>query len=77
MCDYFINFEHLYVVRLACVKSTYRRLGCDWLEMDVVITADNEVLVSHEPWMSHVICRTANGDSITQAEERSYNIYKT
>ncbi len=51
-------------------------LGCEWLEMDVVITADNEVLVSHEPWMSHVICRTADGDSIPADEERDYNIFK-
>jgi len=51
-------------------------MGCDRLEMDVVMTADGHVLVSHEPWMSHVICRTPQGDSIPADEERDYNIYK-
>jgi glycerophosphoryl diester phosphodiesterase len=50
-------------------------LGCDWLEMDVVITADSQVLVSHEPWMNHLICRTPPGDSITEGSEHGFNIY--
>lgn len=51
-------------------------LGCDWLEMDVVITADSAVLVSHEPWMDHRICRTPEGDSIPPALERTFNIHR-
>lgn len=51
-------------------------LGCDQLELDVVITADSEVLVSHEPWMHHRICRTPEGDSITEQQEHSFNIYR-
>lgn len=51
-------------------------LGCDWLEMDVVVTADGQVLVSHEPWMDHRICLTGEGGPITEAAERTYNIYR-
>jgi len=51
-------------------------LGCDWLEMDVVLTGDGQVMVSHEPWMDHRICRTPEGDSITPAQERSFNIFR-
>jgi len=51
-------------------------LGCTWLELDVVLTGDGEVLVSHEPWMDHRICRTSNGDSITPGIERSFNIFR-
>ncbi len=51
-------------------------LGCDWLEMDVVITADSQVLVSHEPWMNHLICRMPNGDSITEMAGHGLNIYR-
>ncbi|MBL7986316.1 MAG: glycerophosphodiester phosphodiesterase [Flavobacteriales bacterium] len=51
-------------------------LGCDQLEMDVVITGDSQVLVSHEPWMEHRICRTPTGDSITEAEAHGFNIYR-
>lgn len=50
-------------------------LGCTWMELDVVITGDGQVLVSHEPWMEHRICRTPQGDSITQEQERSFNIF--
>jgi glycerophosphoryl diester phosphodiesterase len=51
-------------------------LGCDWLELDVVITADSQVLVSHEPWMDHRICRTPQGDSITEPQAHGFNIYR-
>jgi glycerophosphoryl diester phosphodiesterase len=51
-------------------------LGCTWMEMDVVLTSDGQVLVSHEPWMDHRICRTPQGDSITPEQERSFNIFR-
>lgn len=50
-------------------------LGVDYLELDVVISADGQVVVSHEPWMSHVICLQPNGDPVAEAEERSFNLY--
>ncbi len=49
--------------------------GCHWLEMDVVITGDNEVLVSHEPWMDHTTCLGPDGKPITEAEGRALNMY--
>jgi glycerophosphoryl diester phosphodiesterase len=51
-------------------------LGCDVLELDVVLSGDGEVIVSHEPWISHVICRTAAGDSILPEQERALNIHR-
>ncbi|MEZ4808266.1 MAG: glycerophosphodiester phosphodiesterase family protein [Flavobacteriales bacterium] len=51
-------------------------IGCDVLEMDVVLTADDQVIVSHEPWIDHVICRTADGDAIAPEDERSLNIFR-
>ncbi|MCC2545749.1 glycerophosphodiester phosphodiesterase [Hymenobacter sp. BT175] len=50
-------------------------LGVDVLEMDVVISADNQVVVSHEPWLSAVICRDAQGGSIDPATELKHNLY--
>jgi glycerophosphoryl diester phosphodiesterase len=52
------------------------RLGCDWLEMDVVINAEGEVVVSHEPWMDHRNCLDRNGQPIEPQNERLLNIYK-
>src|SRR5215218_4188115 len=46
------------------------------LEMDAVITADSEVILSHEPFFNHEITTKKDGTAITDREERSYNIYK-
>lgn len=50
-------------------------LGCDYLEMDVVISRDGHVVVSHEPWMDHRICLTPDGDPIPASQERDHNLY--
>ncbi len=50
--------------------------GSDTLELDLVITKDKKVLVSHEPWFSHVISTAPNGKPITKETEREHNIYK-
>lgn len=51
-------------------------LGVTTLEMDVVISADKQVLLSHEPWMGYEIALSPDGEPITQNNERSYNIYQ-
>ena len=48
-------------------------LGVDALEMDVIISADQQVVVSHEPWLSAAICRTAQGQRIPVAAEHDHN----
>ena len=51
-------------------------LGVNTIELDVVISGDNKVIVSHEPFFSHSICFNVMGQRITQAEEKQYNIYR-
>lgn len=51
-------------------------LGVTTLEMDVVISKDSQVVVSHEPFMSAVICRYPKGGEISREEEDSLNIYE-
>lgn len=50
-------------------------LGVDVLELDVVVSADQQVVVSHEPWFSSTICRTPGGHAISAATERQHNLY--
>lgn len=50
--------------------------GVTTLEMDVVITADRQVVVSHEPYMSASFCFDSTGRPITERQEKKYNIYK-
>lgn len=47
-------------------------LGVTTLEMDVVLSADSELIVSHEPWINIDIC--AWPDSTTEDTQR-YNIH--
>ncbi len=51
-------------------------LGVTTLEMDVVITKDKKVVVSHDPWFDHDITTKPDGTYISEKEERSFNIYR-
>jgi glycerophosphoryl diester phosphodiesterase len=51
-------------------------LGVDVLELDVVISQDHQVVVSHEPWLSAQLGRGPHGQLIDPAEERQYNLYQ-
>ena len=51
-------------------------LGVTTLEMDVCITKDLKVVVSHEPFMSHEICTKPYGSTIMKEEEMSLNIFE-
>lgn len=51
-------------------------LGVKTLELDVVVSKDGKMIVSHEPFFSHQICQTPTGDSISEAAEKNYNIYQ-
>lgn len=51
-------------------------LGVNTLEMDLVITSDNQVLVSHEPFFNHEITTLPNGELVLESDEKELNIYK-
>lgn len=51
-------------------------LGVTTLEMDVVISKDKQVLLSHEPFLSHEITLYLNGKEISEEKEKDYNLYK-
>lgn len=50
-------------------------LGMRTLELDVAISQDNQVVVSHEPWMSATICSHPDGRPVQEAEEDSLLLY--
>jgi glycerophosphoryl diester phosphodiesterase len=50
-------------------------LGVNTLEMDLVITADKKVVVSHEPYFNHEITTLPDGDTLDAKDEWNYNIY--
>lgn len=50
-------------------------LGVTTLEMDASITKDKKVILSHEPFFNHEITTKANGDAVSEKEEKSLNIF--
>ena len=51
-------------------------LGVNTLEMDLVISKDKKVVVSHDPYMNHEIALDLNGYEISEADEKSYILYE-
>ncbi len=51
-------------------------LGVTTLEMDVVVSADGHVVVSHEPWFSACICTTPEGQPVPRRAEKRHNLYR-
>jgi glycerophosphoryl diester phosphodiesterase len=50
--------------------------GVTTVEMDLAVTKDKQLVVSHEPWMSAAICLDPAGKTYTEKEEKKYNIYQ-
>jgi len=46
------------------------------LELDVVISADGKVVVSHEPWLNSKICLDAKGNALNGKKKEELNLYK-
>jgi glycerophosphoryl diester phosphodiesterase len=50
-------------------------LGVTTLEMDIAITADKQVLISHDPFFNSEITTKPDGGFIEEKDERNYRIY--
>ena len=51
-------------------------MGADTLELDVVISKDDQVVVSHDNWFSSAITLDKNGQPIPADKQKDYNLYK-
>lgn len=52
------------------------QLGVDVLELDVVLSADQQVVVAHEPWLSSKLGLSLTGQLIDPHLERQLNLYE-
>lgn len=50
--------------------------GVTTIELDLAVTKDHQLVVSHEPWMSSAICLLPSGEEIEPRSEKKYNIYQ-
>ncbi|MFN0213100.1 MAG: glycerophosphodiester phosphodiesterase family protein [Saprospiraceae bacterium] len=46
------------------------------LELDLAVSKDNQLIVSHEPWFNPDICQRLNGDSLSKTEGEKLLIYQ-
>ncbi|NNC82445.1 MAG: glycerophosphodiester phosphodiesterase [Flavobacteriales bacterium] len=51
-------------------------LGMDYLEMDVVISKDHQVVIAHEPYMPSTICSFPDGRPVRPEVEKELNLYQ-
>lgn len=51
-------------------------LGVTTLELDLAVSKDHQLVVSHEPFMNHEISIGPNGEEITVKNEKSFNLYQ-
>ena len=51
-------------------------LGVTTLEMDVVISKDSQIVVSHEPFFNHEISTGPNGFEINEENEKQFNLFE-
>ena len=51
-------------------------LGINTLEMDLAVTADSHLVVSHEPYFSSEICLDPKGNEISESAQLRNNIYQ-
>jgi glycerophosphoryl diester phosphodiesterase len=50
--------------------------GVNTIELDLAVTKDGQLVVSHEPWMSASICSDPSGKSFDEKSEIKNNIYQ-
>ncbi len=51
------------------------KLGVDTIEMDVIVSKDLQVVVSHEAWMNDHFCTCPNGKEVEPDSKYKYNLY--
>ena len=51
-------------------------LGVTTLELDLAVSADRQLVVSHDPWMAAEICRLPGGQPIHPDEEQRFKLFE-
>ncbi|MCW3085642.1 MAG: hypothetical protein JWP12_3008 [Bacteroidetes bacterium] len=47
------------------------KLGVDAIEMDIIISKDSQVVVSHEPWFNYKICSEPDGEQVRSRKQHN------
>ncbi|MEL7021601.1 MAG: glycerophosphodiester phosphodiesterase family protein, partial [Bacteroidota bacterium] len=50
--------------------------GLQWLEIDIVVSKDRQIIVSHDPYFHPAFCSDPTGKPITKANKKQYNLFE-
>jgi glycerophosphoryl diester phosphodiesterase len=59
---------------IASMKKALQ-LGVHVLELDVVVSKDKQVIVSHDPYLTKAITLKPNGDTLSKEEQKNFILY--
>jgi glycerophosphoryl diester phosphodiesterase len=51
------------------------KLGVNTLEMDIIVSKDGQLVISHDPFMNDVICSNPDGTPVTAEQASNLKIY--
>ena len=51
------------------------KLGVNTLEMDIIVSKDGQLIISHDPFMNDVICSNPDGTPVTAEQASNLKIY--
>ena len=51
-------------------------LGATAIELDIVVSKEKQLIVSHEPYMNHLFCQDKEGNQVSKDKEKEINLYK-
>ena len=68
------GFRGLYPENTITAFKNAAKLGTFAIELDIVISKDSQVVVSHEPWFNHKICSEPNGKPVKKFHQ--HNLYQ-
>ena len=51
------------------------KMGVNTLEMDIVMSKDSLLVISHDPYINAEICSNPDGTPVTDAQEKNLKIY--
>lgn len=51
-------------------------MGVHTIELDVVVSKDAQIVVSHDPYLNSAICKGPQGEAIAKGKEKTYNLFQ-
>ncbi len=70
------GFRGLYPENTLIAFEKALELGVSTIELDVIISKDHQVVVSHEPYMNPLFCIKPNGEKVLMQEMKEWNLYE-